>query len=136
MIQHLAICKQCSSQSEINRNAKCFQIVLKSYPLSEHSFNDQFSNNWGGGNKKYTSPQGQVDWENNCFCDKECFIEYLKEKMTDNGMFQMTDEEVDQMEKDNPDAKEFKRIAKALEQLENVAAQPGSPMLGAHKSGK
>ena len=133
MIQHLAICSQCGNQSEIDKNTNAFQTVLKVYGLKDHSFNDSFGNNWLSGPKRATTTSpDQVDWINECFCDRDCFIEYLKQKMLDGGMIQMSQEEFKQMEEEQPkEIKELRRVAKALSDLENMAV---SPILGGHSA--
>lgn len=131
MITHQSICKTCGNQTEIDQNTKSFQAVLKVYPLKEHSFNDTFGDNsWFAGNKKTTSLADQIDWINESFCDKECFIEYLKEKMTDGGTLKLSQEEIEQLEEEQPEVKEIKRISKTLRDLEQMA----NPAMGASQA--
>lgn len=119
MITHNVVCFQCSNVTEIDKNSNSFQVVLKSYKLAEHSFNDQFGNNWLSGKPKLTSLPNQVDFVNSSFCDRECFIEYLKQHMTDDGMLQMTKDEIEQYEDQQPkEVKDLKRVSKALRELE------------------
>lgn len=130
MITHQSICSHCGNQTEIDKNTESFQAVLKIYPLKDHSFNDSFSsgNNWLT-NKKTVLPD-QIDWINESFCDKECFVEFLKEKMTDCGVFKLSQEEIEQMEEEHPEVKEIKRVAKALNDLE----QRTTSASGAHNA--
>lgn len=132
MILHQSICDECGNITEINKGCKSFQIVLKSYPLGDHSFNDTFGNQWSSaGPKKTIASDGQVDWINSTFCDSECFIEYLKNKMTNNGLLQLSKEELQQLEDDQPkEIKELKKVAKALRDLEEKANSVG----GAHNA--
>ena len=74
----------------------------------------------------------QIDWINESFCDRECFIEYLKEKMTDCGVFKLSQEEIEQMEEEQPEIKEIKRVSKALNELE----QRANSTMGASKGNK
>ena len=124
MITHNAICDRCGNQTEVTSVSSCFQIVLKVYTLSAHPWNDTFGNNWGTSKKSTSSSEDKVDWINSTFCDKECFVEYLKEKMLDNGLIQQTEKEMEEMEKGFPEVKELKRVAKALKELENMASGP------------
>ena len=132
MIQHNVICTQCGNISEIDKNSKSFQMVMKSYSLSEHNFNDTFGNSWSSGNKiSKAGSLDRVDFVNSSFCDKDCFVEYLKQHMTDGGMIQMTKEEFEQSEEEQPkEIKELKRIAKAMSDLETMAG----PTMGAHNA--
>ena len=127
MLIHSSICKECGNQTEIDKHSKCFQIVVKSYILSQHNFNDRFTNDWTASTKKSTTPTGQVDWINESFCDRDCLVEYLKQHMLDNGMIKLTEEELKQMEEDQP--KEMKSVANALRELEQMS----NSYMGAHK---
>lgn len=125
MIVHNSVCRQCGNETQIDRNTRSFQAVLKVYPLKDHTWNDQFGNNWGTTKKLISTDQ--IDWLNESFCDKECFVEYLKEKMMDNGTLKLSQEEIEQMEEEQPEVKEIKRVAKALRDLEQMA----NPAMGA-----
>ena len=89
MIQHNAICSQCGNVDEIDKNAKSFQAVLKVYRLAEHSFNDTFGNNWSS-TKTKALPPDQTDFINSTFCDKNCYMEYIKQHMKQNGIILLT----------------------------------------------
>ena len=131
MITHQSICRECENQTEISKNSKSFQVVLKSFALSQHHFNDKFGNEWfASSTKKSTMLPDQVDWINESFCDRDCFIEYLKQHMLDNGMIKITQEELEQMEENQPkEVKEMKRVPSALRDLE----QTSNAYMGAHK---
>lgn len=85
--------------TEINSDSKCFQAVLKIWDLSKHSFSDVFDHGWGGSSvikPKKTIETNETDNINETFCDKECFIQFLKEKMTDKGMIKLSEEEMEE----------------------------------------
>ena len=102
MILHQAICDQCGNVTEISDGAQCFQVVLKSFSLSDHNWNDRFGNSWAGQPKK-PSVIDQVDWCNSTFCDRECFVNFLNEKMLYNGMIKLNKEEMENLRGDRPE---------------------------------
>ena len=135
MIVHFCVCDRCGTQTIIDKGTKAFQVVLKSYALSQHGFNDSFGNNWNS-TKKSLLPTDQVDFINASFCDRECFLDFLKEKMLHNGMFHVTREELEKMEEDGKDEmQEIRNVAKQLRELEGLGPMT-SPMVGAHRGNK
>jgi len=120
MIVHYAICDHCGQQNEINKETRAFQASLKVHDLTHHNFNDSFTNQWASSTKKDSkSASGFVDFINLTFCDKECFVYYLNERMTENGQISLTQEELKSLEEKEPS--EIQSLKKALKTLENMA---------------
>lgn len=54
----------------------------------------------------------ETDLLNATFCDRECFVEFLKDRMTENGLIKLSEEEIQQAEEETE--KEIKSMKKSI----------------------
>ena len=97
MILHYAACNQCGQQIEINEeNTIVFQARVQTILLHKHNFNDNFFKeiSFGSVKREMTAVRETSDTVSGSFCDKQCFVEYVTDKMQDNGLFKLTTEEI------------------------------------------
>ncbi|MEK6884781.1 MAG: hypothetical protein AABY22_34435, partial [Nanoarchaeota archaeon] len=98
MIQHIGICDFCNQQMEISeQNKTMFQAKLQILRLRDHNFNDDFfGDNWmnRGKSAAYLSLPKVTNNFNLAFCSKQCLLDYLAEKMNDDGLIKLTEDEI------------------------------------------
>ncbi|MBI2449662.1 hypothetical protein HYV49_05190 [Candidatus Pacearchaeota archaeon] len=95
MIINYAACDHCGTQTEINEeNKNVFQARIQTIILCRWKFNTNFFSEYWPKESDKSSDRGTKNNINLTFCDKECFIDYIKKTMTDNGTMRLSEDEI------------------------------------------